>query len=114
MRIVYFERQAALRSAIDALLGDRVTVSGGRAGIHLLYLFNGPVEDDAVAGDALAEGVVARPLSHCYLEGTHRRRGLMLGYAGVPVEGIRPAAERLAGVIERHAEVRGRAKRRSI
>lgn len=103
------ERQAALRSAIDDLLGDQVTASGGRAGIHLLYTFNEPVEDDAVAADALAEGIVARPLSHYYLEGTHRRRGLMLGYAGVPVPGIRPAVERLASVIERRGGLRGRA-----
>ena len=67
-----------------------------------------------MARDALADGVVARPLSHYYLESMHRRRGLMLGYAGVPIEGIRPAAERLARVIERHAEVRGRTKRRGI
>ena len=109
MREVYMERQAALRSAIDDLLGDQVTASGGRAGIHLLYTFNEPVEDDAVAADALAEGIVARPLSHYYLEGTHRRRGLMLGYAGVPVPGIRPAVERLASVIERRGGLRGRA-----
>lgn len=109
MRDVYMVRQAALRNAIDDLLGDQVTASGGRAGIHLLYYFNGPVEDDTVAGDALAEGIVARPLSHYYLEGAHRRHGLMLGYAGVPTEGIRPAAERLAGVIERRAGLHGRA-----
>jgi|APTNR8051073442_1049403.scaffolds.fasta_scaffold13473_2 GntR family transcriptional regulator/MocR family aminotransferase len=107
MRVVYFERQTALRGAIEGLLGDRVAVSGGRAGIHLLYHFNEAIRDDAVAGDALAEGVVARPLSHYYLDGAHRRHGLMLGYAGVPIEGIRPAAERLASVIERHAAVRG-------
>ncbi|MFO1112451.1 MAG: PLP-dependent aminotransferase family protein [Rhodospirillales bacterium] len=69
MREVYMERQAALRSAIDDLLGDQVTASGGRAGIHLLYYFNGLGEDAAVAADALAEGIVARPLSHYYLEG---------------------------------------------
>lgn len=114
MRVVYLERQAVLRDAMGALLGDRLTVCGGSAGIHLLYLFNEMVDDEAVARDALAEGVVARPLSHYYLEGTNRRRGLMLGYAGVPVEGIGPAAERLAGVIEQHLKAAARKRRRGF
>jgi GntR family transcriptional regulator / MocR family aminotransferase len=105
MRVVYFERQMALRGALDGPLGDVMTIAGGQAGIHLLCLFNTPVDDDAVAVDALAEGIVARPLAHYYLDGAHRQRGLMLGYAGVPVEEILPAAQRLAGVIERHAAV---------
>ncbi|MFO1153619.1 MAG: PLP-dependent aminotransferase family protein [Rhodospirillales bacterium] len=112
MRIVYLERQMALRRTFEDLLADRVSVTGGRAGIHLLYFFNEPIEDEAVARDALAEGVIARPLSHYYLERTHRRCGLMLGYAGVPSAGIRPAAQRLATLIERHCAVRARSVRR--
>ena len=100
-------RRSARRS------GDGFRRAGG---IHLLYFFNEPKSMMTTRWPAMPSPMASSP-ARCriyYLEGAHRRRGLMLGYAGVPVEGIRPAAERLAGVIERHAEVRGRAKRHGL
>lgn len=114
MRVVYAERQAALRSALGGLLGDRMSVSGGHAGIHLLYVFEEPIDDVAVAADALAEGIVARPLSRYQMDQARGGRGLLLGYAGVPVEGIRLAAETLARVVERHAPTGARRANRRL
>lgn len=102
MRVVYAERQAVLRSSLARTLGGAVTACGGQAGIHLLYRFHQPVDDTGIARDALAAGVIVRPLSLYCHDARHQRPGVMLGYAGVATEAIEPAAERLALAIEPH------------
>ena len=100
MRITYAERQQILRDILRRRLGDALTLSGGRAGIHLLYYFSDEVDDESVSRAALAQGIVTRPLSVYYDVPARRRSGLMLGYAGVATEQIAGAANRLADVIE--------------
>ncbi|WP_435102765.1 PLP-dependent aminotransferase family protein [Arhodomonas sp. AD133] len=102
MRGLYAERQSALRERMDALLGDRVSLSGGQAGIHLLYRLPDTVDDKALAREALANGVISRPLSLYYHDAGAARPGLVLGYAGVSTERIPLAAERLVEVVERY------------
>ncbi|MBE2257305.1 MAG: PLP-dependent aminotransferase family protein [Rhodobacteraceae bacterium] len=102
MRGIYAERRDALREAMRSHLGEAVVPSGGHAGLQLLYRFCQPVDDALVAADALAEGVICRPLSLYYLDQEKRQPGLNLGFAAVPVERIGPAAATLAAVIERH------------
>jgi GntR family transcriptional regulator / MocR family aminotransferase len=101
-RAVYQERRDTLLREIDARLGGLVTVSGGHAGLHLLYTFQQPVDDVLLAAQALAAGVIVRPLSLYYLDQKAARPpGMNLGYAAVPVERIGPACAKLAGVVER-------------
>ncbi|WP_313953347.1 PLP-dependent aminotransferase family protein [Accumulibacter sp.] len=107
MRGIYAERRDALQEAMRSHLGDAVVPSGGHAGLQLLYRFCQPVDDALVAAEALAEGVICRPLSMYYLDQEKRQPGLNLGFAAVPVERIAPAAATLAAVIERHLR-RGR------
>ena len=102
MRSIYLERRDVLRDAMEARLGNGVGVSGGHAGLQLLYRFDRPVDDTQIAAEALAEGVICRPLSMYYADPDHSRPGLNLGFAAVPPKVIVPAAERLARVIERH------------
>jgi GntR family transcriptional regulator/MocR family aminotransferase len=102
MRSVYLERRDALRQAMESRLGDAVSVSGGHAGLQLLYRFNAPVDDTLIAAQSLAEGVVCRPLSMYYADLELIRPGLNLGFAAVPEKNIGPAAETLIRVIERH------------
>ena len=101
MRGIYQERRDILRNAMESCLGDAVSVSGGHAGLQLLYRFNVPVDDAQIAAQALAEGVVSRPLSMYYADGRNVRHGLNLGFAAVPERQIPPAVATLAGVIER-------------
>jgi GntR family transcriptional regulator/MocR family aminotransferase len=101
-RAVYQERRDTLLREIETRLGGLVTVSGGHAGLHLLYTFKQPIDDVQLAAQALAEGVIIRPLSLYYLDPKAARLpGMNLGYAAVPVERIGPASAKLAVVVER-------------
>ena len=102
MRTIYRERRDILLEELDRHLGNSVRVSGGHAGLQLLYWFNPPLDDAAMAADALAEGVVIRPLSLYYMNQRLSLPGMNLGFAGVPDEQIRPAAAKLAKVVEKH------------
>ncbi|MCE1186544.1 MAG: PLP-dependent aminotransferase family protein, partial [Rhodocyclales bacterium] len=102
MRTIYRERRDILLEELDRHLGNSVRVSGGHAGLQLLYWFNTPLDDAAMAADALAEGVVIRPLSLYYMNQRLSLPGMNLGFAGVPDEQIRPAAAKLAKVVEKH------------
>ncbi len=101
MRSIYAERRDTLQDAMRRRLGGAVTPSGGHAGLQLLYRFNQSVDDTMVASEALAEGVICRPLSMYYLDQAKCQPGMNLGFAAVPVERIGPATDILAGVIER-------------
>jgi len=101
MRGIYTERRDTLETAMRRRLGDLVTASGGHAGLQLLYRFNCPIDDTMVASEALAEGVICRPLSMYYLNQENREAGMNLGFAAVPVDRIGPATDILARVIER-------------
>ncbi len=113
MRMVYAERQSVLRERLESRLGDQVVLSGGQAGIHLLYRLPAGVDDERLAREAMAAGVIIRPLSLYYHEPSNRQSGMMLGYAGVKTERIRRAADSLAEVVEKHQRQPTGRKRRT-
>ncbi len=106
----YAHKQALLRAAIVERFGAAWPISTHEAGLHLtLHLppQDGRSYDDvAICSEAGAQGVVARPLSRHYLDARHATQGLLLGYAGVQPEEIRPAFDKLAAIIERSARRR--------
>ena len=102
MRRIYIERRDVLRDAMASRLGDAVSVSGGHAGLQLLYRFNTRVDDALIAAQTLAKGVICRPLSMYYTDQAMAQPGLNLGFAAVPVKNIGPAVDILARVIEKH------------
>jgi GntR family transcriptional regulator/MocR family aminotransferase len=101
MRGLYDERRQLLIDAIGAHFGKTLAVRGDEAGLHFVLELPGNASDRAITDDALASGVVTRPLTHYYMNQDDARRGLMLGYACVPHAEIAPAFAKLAGVIER-------------
>jgi GntR family transcriptional regulator / MocR family aminotransferase len=101
MRGLYGERREILINAIRARFGDTLAVRGDEAGLHFVLELPGDVDDRAVTAQALAAGVVTRPLVNYYMKEADARRGLMLGYACVPNEQIAPNFAKLAEVIER-------------
>lgn len=104
MRGIYRERRDALRDVLESGLGDVARISGGTAGLQLLYRFNVPIDDGQVVAEAFAEGVFCRPLSMYYARRIDNDAGLNLGFASVPVDRVRTAAETLVRVIEKHLQ----------
>lgn len=102
MRVLYGERLRLLQQAIERHFGDAIDFSDGDAGLHLaLHLPNG-CDDVAISREALAAGIITRPLSGYYMQAASTRRGLMLGYACVPDAHIAPAFDKLAAIIKKH------------
>ncbi|SAK41137.1 transcriptional regulator [Caballeronia glebae] len=100
MRGLYGERRELLINAIRARFGDTLAVRGDEAGLHFVLELPQFVDDRAVAADALAAGVVTRPLVNYFMNRDEALRGLMLGYACVPNDQIAPHFATLADVME--------------
>ncbi|MBS1208406.1 MAG: GntR family transcriptional regulator [Proteobacteria bacterium] len=111
MRSVYKERRDCLCEALDKRLAGAIELSGGHAGLQLLYYFTEPIDDAMVASDAMSKGLIVRPLSMYYQDQGQVRSGMNLGYGGVSVERIRTAAPMLADVIEARLLRRERLRR---
>jgi GntR family transcriptional regulator/MocR family aminotransferase len=95
MRLMYREQ----RDVLVAELGGRVRLAVPDQGMHLVAYPGDGVSDIELARNARERGVVVRPISRWYRKAP-RRSGLMLGFTGFAREAIRPAAARLAEIIE--------------
>ena len=102
MRVLYAERLQQLQEAIADHFGDSITITGGEAGLHLALGLPTGCDDMAISQEARAAGLVARPLSRYYMNRKFSQPGLLLGYACVPTEQIRPAFDKLANSIKAH------------
>ncbi|MBS0452866.1 MAG: PLP-dependent aminotransferase family protein [Proteobacteria bacterium] len=102
MRLVYGARRAALIEEIGRRFGVALPVFGGEAGLHLVLGLPANVDDEEVARQALAAGVMTRPLSLYSLRKPAPWRGLVLGYGAVAEHEIRASFDKLAGVIQPH------------
>ena len=101
MRSLYAERQAVLCSTLRRELGDRITLRGGDAGMHVVVGLPLACRDVGASQEALNERIIARPLSHYYLHQTRGQSGLVLGYGSVETDEVAIAAQRLARVVGR-------------
>jgi GntR family transcriptional regulator / MocR family aminotransferase len=102
MRVLYAERLQLLRDAIRFHFGDALPISGDDAGLHLALCLPTHCDDAAVCREAQEAGIIARPLSGYYMKSSRARPGLILGYACVPNELVRPTFDRLAAVIRKY------------
>lgn len=101
MRQRYAQRQSLLREAIQARFGPGWVTSTHEAGLHLVMRLPAGTDDVGLCAEALKHGLMARPLSLYYANTP--RPGLLLGYACVAEEHIKPSFAVLAGIIERFA-----------
>ncbi len=100
MRGLYAERQDRLVRALRRRLGGLLEVSPGEGGMQLPAFLPPDADDVAAARAAAAAGVTAPPLSMYHLDAP-RRRGLHLGFAGVPEREVGPGVDALARALER-------------
>ncbi|WP_034295124.1 PLP-dependent aminotransferase family protein [Herbaspirillum sp. RV1423] len=103
MRVLYAERLQLLQQAIQRNFGDDMHITGGEAGLHLTISLPPQCDDKLICADAWKDGVIVRPLSTYYMTPKTARCGLLLGYASVPNEMIRPAFDKLAQIIRNAA-----------
>lgn len=89
MRTLYNRRQSLLREVIFGFLGPQWPVSTHEAGLHLVLHLPDGVDDVGIMHAARAGGISVKALSRYYAGGSGKR-GLLLGYAGVPETQIRP------------------------
>ncbi len=95
MRALYAERQAIM---LDSFPSGLLDLAPHDTGMHLVGLLPDDCDDALVSQRIAAAGFIAPPLS-TYYAGTPNRRGLLLGYAGVPEAEIRTGAARIAEVL---------------
>lgn len=94
---VYRERRETLLAALGQL--DDLTVLPTAAGLHVCLRFqDAAVDDQTIAGRAVAAGVAVEPVSRRFLD-LAPWPGLALGFGRIPVERIDQAVARLAQVI---------------
>lgn len=93
-------RRTALLAALNDYLGDRVTVSGTNAGIHVLLWLRDvpPGELPSLVARTAAAGVGVYPSTPLYMT-PPRRGGLVLAYACMSEEDIRSGIRQLAGCL---------------
>lgn len=105
MRLLYAERQAALRTALETHCAPWLEVAPSDAGMHLVGWLPSGVDDVAVSRAARDAGLEVGPVSRLALRPL-ARGGLMLGHAAFTPMALRQAAERLARVLAVSARVR--------
>jgi GntR family transcriptional regulator/MocR family aminotransferase len=99
MRTLYDNRRQTLVRALATHFGDRVTVLGGNAGMHLMIRLRSGLDDDEVTRRARASGV-GLVSARLYYLGEERRDEFVLGYAGLSERRIQEGARRLAKILK--------------
>lgn len=95
MRVLYEGRRRCLLQALREHLGDRVTVLGDHAGLHVTLRLRTPLDGEAIAERAAAFGVGVATTRACYLERPEEAE-LVLGYAHLDEVRIEAGVRRLA------------------
>ncbi len=98
MRSRYAARQTALRDALAATFGQRFSITGGEAGLHLALWLPLRWRDTQVAARAAALGLGVRPLSK-HTKPPVRCNGLVLGYGNLEEQQMAECVRRLARAI---------------
>lgn len=104
MRALYRERREILQTQMEQLLGGLIQPCASTAGLHLPVRFQQPLDDCALAAQAMAEGVLLRPLSRYALAAENRIYGMNLGFAAVASEHIAAPAQSLARLVIQMAQ----------
>jgi GntR family transcriptional regulator/MocR family aminotransferase len=91
-------RRAALLSAIQRHLGERVTVTGSRSGTHIVMWPCAKVSEAAIIAQAAAADVGIYGIAGYYLR-PPPRPGFLLGYANLTVAQISDGIRRLGQVL---------------
>jgi GntR family transcriptional regulator/MocR family aminotransferase len=98
MRALYDRRRQALVQALQNHFGDRVTIMGANAGMHLMIKLSAKLHDDEIERRARLAGV-GLVSARLYYLGKNRGDEFVLGYSGLSERKIREGVRRLARAI---------------
>jgi GntR family transcriptional regulator/MocR family aminotransferase len=89
MKKVYQNRRDLLIKLMMDYFGDRVTIHGGGAGMHIVAEFEGAVFSEEQIRKLLQAGVYVVPVErHSLTKGDHRNQ-IILGYASLTEEDMK-------------------------
>jgi GntR family transcriptional regulator / MocR family aminotransferase len=97
-RLVYGERRNVLVDAIRDEFGSELEVMGADAGMHVVAVLPGMLQDREIALRAARENLWLWPLSPCYLT-KRRRQGFILGFGSVAAHEIPNRVRQLRKVL---------------
>ncbi|RJT37428.1 PLP-dependent aminotransferase family protein [Rahnella woolbedingensis] len=103
MRLIYGKRRSVLIRLIEQELGPEYLNEDSNAGLHLILSLPDFVDDVALSAELEQLNILTRPLSAYYLRPAPRR-GLLLGYACVPEEEIKPAFGHIVDSLRRRLQ----------
>jgi len=103
MRPIYAERRRGLVAAIGDELGNRASVSGDEAGMHLAVIIERLRNDQKIATKAAEQSLWLSALSQLYV-GKIRRQGFVLGFGNTRLAQVVPAIRHLKAMLSREAE----------
>jgi GntR family transcriptional regulator/MocR family aminotransferase len=87
-------RRAALMESIERYLGDRVRVTGDRAGTHVVLWPDSKMSEQEIVAKAAERDVTIYGIAPYYY-GRQKRAGLMIGYSRMKETEIREGIKRL-------------------
>jgi GntR family transcriptional regulator/MocR family aminotransferase len=100
MRRLYGHRRATLLASLSEFFGDRITVSGDAAGLHVAVRFPGMKFDSQFEAFCEQRGLrVATVDAHCIRKGQFEDM-LLLGYGHLQDDDIRRGVELLAAILK--------------
>ena len=99
LRTAYRRKLTVLMNAAERTFGDRVEISGGDAGIHILMRVRCGLSAEELVERGLSVGVRLYDTRSLYVDVSNRPPGeLLLGFPTVPAEDMEEIMERLAEV----------------
>lgn len=101
MRTEYSSRQNLLRLSLEKSLGDRVSLSSARAGLHVFAKFSPQVNYQSMINESKREGIYLGVPCFVTSAPTLENRCFVLGFGGVPLEMIEAGVQSLTTAMSR-------------
>ena len=107
MRQLYDLRRQALITAFAKYFGERVTILGENAGIHLMAKIESTLSDEAIVQKAAAAGIGLVSAREYYLQPQPQNRGeFIFGYGQLEEAEIERGISKLARIIDQYSQLK--------
>jgi GntR family transcriptional regulator/MocR family aminotransferase len=107
MRRLYLKKRNFLIHSLKAVFGEKVTISGAQAGMHLVASFRGACFDSALMQKIESQGIQISAVNKHYLSAgpnTPYDQSLIFGYGNTKIEEMEAGIQILYSVILQASE----------